>query len=356
MSGPKIGSLFSGVAGLDRAVEQFFDADVAWFVEFDSAPSKVLAHHYPDVPNYGDVTAVDWSTVEPVDIITGGSPCQDLSGAGKRRGMTEGTRSNLWVQMREAIAILKPRYVVWENVRGAYSAAADSEVESEPGLLGVFGEHRPALRALGRVLGDLSELGYDTKWVGLRAADAGVPHGRFRVFVVAHSHGHESERDRRNRQLVGSARTGEGDIKQRKRVRHAARSGSKATPNAGRIGGDESDQPAERSPESKDRASVADERGPHNTGTIWGEYEPAIRRWESTLGRLAPNPTNPDGKDGRHRLSPQFTEWLMGLPEGWVTAPEIGLSWQEQLKVCGNGVVPQQAALALTHLLDRRTT
>jgi hypothetical protein len=82
----------------------------------------------------------------------------------------------------------------------------------------------------------------------------------------------------------------------------------------------------------------------------WGKFEPAIRRWEETLGRPAPLPTKPDGKDGAHRLSSAFTEWMMGVPEGWITG--VGLTRNEELKACGNGVVPQQAELALRMLLD----
>ena len=82
----------------------------------------------------------------------------------------------------------------------------------------------------------------------------------------------------------------------------------------------------------------------------WGKFEPAIRRWEQVLGRVAPAPTKPDGKDGAHRLSSEFTEWMMGLPEGWIT--DVGLKRNEELKACGNGVVPQQAELALRILLD----
>jgi hypothetical protein len=85
--------------------------------------------------------------------------------------------------------------------------------------------------------------------------------------------------------------------------------------------------------------------------TNWGKFEPAIRRWES-LTRVAPSPTKPDGKDGNHRLSAEFTEWMMGLPAGWVTAEDIGLNRNDQLKACGNGVVPQQAELALKLLLQ----
>jgi DNA (cytosine-5)-methyltransferase 1 len=84
-------------------------------------------------------------------------------------------------------------------------------------------------------------------------------------------------------------------------------------------------------------------------GVNWGKFEPAIRRWEETLGRPAPAPTKPDGKDGAHRLSSAFTEWMMGVPEGWITG--VGLSRNDELKACGNGVVPQQAELALRVLL-----
>jgi hypothetical protein len=86
--------------------------------------------------------------------------------------------------------------------------------------------------------------------------------------------------------------------------------------------------------------------------TNWGKFEPAIRRWEAVLGRPAPAPTKPDGKDNAHRLSSKFTEWMMGLPDGWIT--DIGLSRNDELKACGNGVVPQQAELALRLLLERK--
>jgi len=83
--------------------------------------------------------------------------------------------------------------------------------------------------------------------------------------------------------------------------------------------------------------------------TNWGKFETAIRRWEEILGRPSPAPTKPDGKDGAHRLSSSFTEFLMGLPEGWIT--DCGLTRNEELKAAGNGVVPQQAQLALRILL-----
>jgi hypothetical protein len=82
----------------------------------------------------------------------------------------------------------------------------------------------------------------------------------------------------------------------------------------------------------------------------WGKFGPAIQLWEKYVGRKSPAPTKPDGKEGNHRLSSKFTEWMMGLPEGWIT--DVGLTRNEELKLAGNGVVPQQAELALKILLE----
>lgn len=195
----RIGSLFSGYGGLDLAVAAHYGATVAWHVEFDKHPSAILAHHYPDIPNYGDVTAVDWSAVEPVDIVTGGFPCQDVSHAGLRRGVHQGTRSGLWFEMARAIDALQPRKVVIENVAGLLSADAAGNVEPCPWCVG--DEPDGHMRALGAVLADLAEMGFDAEWGSVRAADAGAPHGRLRVFIVA------TARNRRRRRTTTRART-----------------------------------------------------------------------------------------------------------------------------------------------------
>lgn len=376
----RIGSLFSGVGGLDLAVESFFDAETAWHCEFDAEPSKVLAAHWPGVPNLGDITAVDWSTVEPVDIICGGSPCQDVSAAGPRTGMVDGTRSNLWVQMREAIAYLKPSVVIWENVRGALSAYAFSSVESDPGLLGEHGPDRPALRAVGRVVGDLSALGYDTVWTTVPASDVGAPHRRERVFVLAYTPGLELDRwcaaspetpagrahtiaaGRRGAPVellptpdASNANDGEGLetwLARRERVKAKGINGNGMgmplaiaaltllpTPTTSNVHGNaENGRGAALLPGIAERVTA--------DGIDWKQYEPAVRRWE-TLTRPAPSPTRPDGKGGRHRLSPLLPEWMMGYSAGWVT-DVIGRD--PAIKACGNGVVPQQAhhAIAIT--------
>lgn len=90
--------------------------------------------------------------------------------------------------------------------------------------------------------------------------------------------------------------------------------------------------------------------GQLNYSSRFDRFEPAVKRWEQVTGMEAPAPTEPDGKDGAHRLSSKFTEWMMGLPKGWITG--LGLSRKDELKACGNGVVPQQAELALRLLME----
>jgi DNA (cytosine-5)-methyltransferase 1 len=181
----KIGSLFSGYGGLDLAVSKVTGAEVAWHCEWEDAPSAILEKNFPGIPNFKDVTKVDFSTVEQVDILTGGFPCQDLSLAGKRAGLEDGTRSGLWSEFARAIETIQPKLVVIENVRGLLSAKANNGMEySEEDLAVLKGQH--PIRAMGAVLGDLADIGYDAKWAGVRASDAGAPHQRFRVFITAY--------------------------------------------------------------------------------------------------------------------------------------------------------------------------
>jgi DNA (cytosine-5)-methyltransferase 1 len=340
MNAPKVGALFAGYGGLELAVREVFPAaSPAWLVEFDAAPSRILAQRFPGVPNFGDVTAVDWSAVEPVDIITGGSPCQDLSHAGKRAGMRAGTRSGLWASMCDAIEIIRPRLVVWENVRGALSAEADSAVEPCPICLGDGG--RVSLRALGRVLGDLAELGYDAAWTGLRAADVGHRTGGSASSSspgtppVPPEHGNGNGHGK-SLSIEALRMLPTPTVADSKAARNSTALRHRPPPTGVHAGDTLTD-------------AIVPTRG---FSRDFGAYAPAIARWEAALGRPAPAPTEPTGKGGAHRLSPRFVEWLMGLDDGWVT--DVGLTRNEQLKALGNGVVPQQAAAAVRHLLGVR--
>ena len=123
-----IGSLFTGYGGLDIGVAEALNEEskVLWCSDVAPGPRKVLPVREPDAPNLGDITQINWCEIEPVDVLVGGSPCQDLSLAGRRAGMHPGTRSGLWESMLGAINILRPHLIVWENVYGALSASAFS--------------------------------------------------------------------------------------------------------------------------------------------------------------------------------------------------------------------------------------
>ena len=164
------GSLFAGIGGIDLGLERA-GMEGQWQVEIDPYCRKVLAKHWPDTERFADVKAVGKHNLGSVDLIAGGFPCQDVSLAGKRTGIKEGTRSGLWFEFHRIICELRPRYVFVENV---------------PGLLS---------DGMGRVLGDLAASGYDAEWQVLSAADVGAPHLRRRVWIVAHAlHGRPSVR------------------------------------------------------------------------------------------------------------------------------------------------------------------
>ena len=341
-----IGSLFSGYGGLDLGVELALGhTRTAWVSDVEPGPCAILAKRYEGIPNLGNVTRIDWDSVEPVAVICGGSPCQDLSLAGRRAGMHDGTRSGLWESMLAGISAIRPQLVIWENVRGALSAPAHSNLESEQGHMGDQ-PARPALRALGRVLGDLAGIGYDAQWTSIRASDIGAPHRRERVFVVAHRQG-----------KPWCIRHGNGPASP-----HADGSGSDGSRRArDRIGEPQDSHRCTAltflpTPTARDGKGANQRRDAScltgalipTSGNRFGPYAQAITRWETVLGRAAPDPTEPAPRGGR-RLSPAFVEWLMGLPAGWVTDVEIPRT--QQLKALGNGVVPQQAAQAITELI-----
>lgn len=366
----KIGSLCTGIRGLDIAAEAFFDAETVWCSEFDATVSRWLADH-SEVPNLGDLTAIDWSQIQPVDILTAGYPCQPFSHAGRRKG-TEDAR-HLWPHIAEAVRVLRPRWVVLENVAGHLSLG------------------------FGAVLRDLAEAGFDAEWCVLRASDVGACHQRERLFIVARdsqsnsggtvpssggtwgSEGPPRSADRtsdidvlptptawlgrRPSQAIGDP--GRWDDPARSRelsdcIAALERDATLPTPTA-QDGGGSRNSTAQRGPNAKYphtgdtltdalyKTSGAPPGTPVLPGscppigatTSWGKYEAAIRRHEQVFGRSAPDPKI----DGR--LSPRFVEWMMGYPKGWVG----DMTRTRALKALGNAVVPQQAFAALLILV-----
>ena len=325
-----IGELCAGYGGLGMGVSRVIDAEVAWYSEIDKGALKVLEHRFPWAPNHGDMTVLDWGSVPPVDILCAGYPCQPFSHAGKRKGANDSR--HLWPYIREAIRRLRPNLTILENVSGHRSLGFD------------------------RVLGDLAEDGMDVAWTSVRAADIGAPHRRERVFIA-----------------VTPNDDGEG-------LRGLGRIDPIGRHADGRDRADGSGAPTKPAPlfptpavnDMGSRKTVEDwdawtermkERRVNGNGhgkslsievrkapTSWGTYRDAVLAWEQHSGRQAPRPVEP-APEGGARLAPAFSEWMMGLPAGWVTDVP-GITRNEALRALGNGVVPQQAAAAVSFLLD----
>ncbi len=151
--------MFAGVGGFSQGV----DGECVGHSEIDKYASQVLKYQFPNIKNYGDCTKINWSNVPDFDLLVGGSPCQDFSVAGKRKGL-EGERSGLFREYLRAIEEKKPAYFIWENVKGVMSSRSGWD----------FANIQVAF----------SEAGYSLWWQVLNAKDFGVPQNRERIFIV----------------------------------------------------------------------------------------------------------------------------------------------------------------------------
>ena len=157
----KIGSLFSGIGGFELGLERAIPGSkTIWQCEQDAFCQKILAKHWPDAIIYDDVRTIK-NQVEPIDILCGGFPCQDISIAGLQRGIHEGNKSSLWWEMHRIIGILEPRIIVLENVAAITSVGGTD------------------------VIGSLAQIGYDCQWSIISASQCGAPHRRNRWFCIA---------------------------------------------------------------------------------------------------------------------------------------------------------------------------
>ena len=174
-----IGSLFAGIGGFELGIERAIpNAHTIWQVEQDQFCQSILAKHWPNATIYNDVRTVGAHNLQPIDILLGGFPCQDISIAGQQRGIKDGTRSGLWWEMHRIIMEIRPRIVIMENV---------------PNIIAVGGK---------TVVGSLAKIGYNCEWSIISARQFGAPHLRKRWFGIAYPHG------------IGSNKTTHGRINQ----------------------------------------------------------------------------------------------------------------------------------------------
>jgi len=325
----KIGSLCTGYGGLDMATEAFFNAETVWTCEFDKYASKIIEKQIVK-PNHGNLKTTDWNQVEPIDILTAGYPCQPFSHAGLRKG-TEDER-HLWPYIKEIIGLLRPQFVVLENVRGHFTLG--------------FRE----------VLGDLASLGYDARWRLIRASDVGAPHRRERLFILAYPNRTRQTRSNASNLSAHKSWHSSSDTDEHTRT-HSQRC------HLGKNYGNEVEYQGQsqlitsrlvetvaththshtRSQSRRTSGEVRTEsiglRGRAHEGQARGKFRFSVEMDKETI----PPPLD------QGKLNVKFVEYMMGLPNGWVT--DVGLPRSQMLKILGNGVVPQQAyrALELLH-------
>lgn len=331
----RLGSLCTGAGMLDAAIGELLPLRHTWHTETDTAASAVLDHHWPGVPNLGDITAVEWDTVDSVDILVGGIPCQGWSGSGRRRGSDDDR--DLWPVRRhepdgtarrgalDAIRALRPALFVLENV--------DRLVNAEAG------------RPFATILADLVGLGYSVSWTVRGACRHGACHCRHRLFLAATLF----PVDRPDGSLFGLPL---GSVRR--------------WPAAGFVsGGQMWEIPAVRcgrrglpllpTPTARDAgrgAGWGDEPGRplsevvcHYRDFAGTRFEAAVRRHEAVSGRPSPPAVTAEpNRMGNPQQSAEFPEWMQDWPPGWASAV---VDREAALRLVGNGVNPRQALSAL---------
>jgi DNA (cytosine-5)-methyltransferase 1 len=394
----KYGSFCTGYGGLDHAVETYFeDAEMLWYSEVDKNCNKILEHRFPGVTNIGDLTQIEnWNDIPKVDLICAGFPCQPYSTAGIDRKGDEDERA-IFQYIADSLGVLGFPELFLENVSGILTLGGTSVIGSltEIGYdcqwQIVRASDAGACHRRARWFCIASHSDSKRKRSGATRTIRGKGASEQQIDKIRPD---GSDRLPENASINSSHAGGPGEIqgesggkgllqergggRNRDKVRPVGSSGvfgastdsdSLGTERiSGAMGGADSEGcTAEELKRSKDRDAVADsgenvadssfersqrhrEHGLSETSgqehSDWGGYGTAVRRWEEVTGRTAP----PGLKDGK--LSPSFVEWMMGLPLGYIT--DLGLSRVAELKALGNGVVWQQAYLALILLNEQK--
>ena len=303
--------LFSGYGGFTIPASKY-GIETINFSEIDKYATAVLKYRFPDIKNLGDITKIKGEDLPDVDIITGGSPCQDLSVAGKGAGL-DGGRSGLFFCFINLIKEKQPMYFVWENVKGAFSSSKGWD--------------------FARVQIEMEQAGYDVFWQLLNAKDFGVPQNRERIFAIGVRKGS-------GREILFEQISSSQDNKARKQVSSTIHAGYY------KQGGRDQQYKSRRSqvivhnlqPRSPNRPSLLKNKNAGGSGHL--QREDGITYTVDTGGTQGV-----DLGDMRiRRLTPTECERLMGLKDGWtakgiIDGKEVDISDTQRYKLCGNGVV-----------------
>ncbi|OQA66285.1 MAG: DNA cytosine methylase [Candidatus Diapherotrites archaeon ADurb.Bin253] len=296
---------FSGYGGFTLFAEQLGIKTIG-FSEIENDANKLLRYRFPEIKNYGDITQIDTGTLPYFNLLTGGSPCQDLSQAGKRKGL-DGDRSGLFFAFTKILKECEPDYFIWENVRGALSSNGG--------------------RDFARVQMEFSKVGYNFQWQLLNARDFGIPQNRERIFVIG-SHRKINRpnifpfkpiRSKFTNKTVGkrewiSARSYTSTL-----VTSPVRSASVYVVNV---------------PKDKEMFEIQD----------------GVRLKRLQMLELMNYPVR--------KLTVNEYELLMGLPKDWTKfgindkGQQVNISTTARYKMCGNGIVPQKSKFVYEQLLE----
>jgi len=376
--------LFSGYGGFTIPARKY-NIETIGFSEIDKYACSVLNYHYPNIKNYGDITKIKAEDLPTVDIITGGSPCQDLSVAGKGAGLN-GERSGLFFHFIRLIKEKQPTYFVWENVKGALSSQGGWD--------------------FARVQIEMEQAGYDVWWQVINAKDFGVPQNRERIFAIGIRKGsgreilfEQRESSKNPKQIIegsqGSrvyddtmavsqkalgggqgAKTGLYAVVASKRRTRFDTSDIVSTLTSHYRGSPDGDgRPGvivhNLQPRSPNRPSLLKNKNAGgsghlqrqdgvtytvDTGCTQGiEIIGSTQKHSAKMENISPSLTKAMGDGGGHipmkienmrirRLTPTECERLMGLEDNWtakgiIDGKEVNISDTQRYKMCGNGVV-----------------
>ena len=322
----KILDTFAGIGGFSYAAEKLIGGfETTQFIEIDPFCQKVLKKHWPHVPIHDDIRTF---TAKPFQyqVITGGFPCQDISVAGLQKGITEETRSGLFFELMRVIRMVRPQYVVLENVAAILN------------------------RGLDIVLRELSEAGYDAEWSVIRASSVGACHQRSRWWLVAYPKSQSSNGSKLKSSVnkkSSISKLGNSSITITDTDNNGLPSAEKCGFNA--EASDRTQKGQNQSCQSERSSKPSSSRAIQSSTEFTNSYSKGMERRKFTIPKELQNAAYTWQSNTPH-LSP---EWQSYVSKSVLCRGDDGLRNRvDRLRSLGNSVVPQCAAIPLQRVKD----
>ena len=322
----KLLDTFAGIGGFSYAAEKLVGGfETTQFIEINPYCQKVLNKHWSHVPIHDDITTFT-AKLGQFDIITGGFPCQDISVAGLQKGITKETRSGLFFELMRVIRMVRPKYVVLENVAAILN------------------------RGLDIVLRELSEAGYDAEWSVIPASFVGACHKRSRWWLVAYpkrqsSNGSEFESFFNKKSSI--SKLGNSNVT----ITDTDNNGS-PSPEKCELNGETSNRTQERqnqTSQSERSSKPSNSRTIQSSTEFTNSYSKGMERRKLTIDQKLQK-TGFTWKSNTPHLSP---EWRKYVSKSVLCRGDDGLRNRvDRLRSLGNSVVPQCAAIPLQRVKD----